>query len=138
MAFRNPPDEVVRDILASPKRIAVVGCSPDAGRDSHRIAKLLLERGHDVVPVNPQSSAVLGRTCYPSLRDVPGPVDMVDVFRRSEHVAEIVDDAIAIGAKIVWTQLGVGDEAAAAKAEAAGLTVVMDRCPAIEYRRLFR
>ncbi len=137
MAFRNPPDEIIREILASPKRIAVVGCSPDPLRDSHRIASLLVERGHDVVPVNPDAAEVLGRKCYASLGDVPGKVDMVDVFRRSEHVAAIVDDAIALGAKIVWTQLGVGDEAAAAKAEAAGLTVVMDRCPAIEYRRLF-
>jgi predicted CoA-binding protein len=137
MAFRNPPDETIREILASPKRIAVVGCSPDPRRDSHRIASLLVERGHDVVPVNPEGTEILGRKCYASIRDVPGGIEMIDVFRRSEHVAAIVDDAIAIGAKIVWTQLGVGDEAAAAKAEAAGLTIVMDRCPAIEYRRLF-
>ncbi len=137
MGFRNPPDETIREILATPKRIAVVGCSPDPGRDSHRIASLLADRGHEVVPVNPEVAEVLGRKCYASLRDVPGRIDMVDVFRRSEHVASIVDDAIAAGARIVWTQLGVGDEVAAAKAAAAGLTVVMDRCPAIEYRRLF-
>jgi uncharacterized protein len=137
MHFENPPDDVIRDLLSHPMRIAVVGCSPDPRRASHRVARLLIEKGHEVVPVNPEEQEILGRKSYPSLRDVPGPIDMVDVFRRSEHVAEIVDDAIETGAKIVWTQLGVGDDAAAGKALAAGLTVVMDRCPAIEYTRLF-
>jgi uncharacterized protein len=138
MAFRNPSDETIRDILAHPKRIAVIGCSPDPTADSHRIAELLIERGHDVVPVNPRARQILGRECYPTLSDVPGDVDMVDVFRRSEYVGAIVDEAIAKKAKIVWTQLGVGDEAAAARAQAAGITVVMNRCPSIEYRRLCR
>ena len=137
MGFQNPPDATIREILASPKRIAVVGCSPDPRRDSHQIARLLIDSGHDVVPVNPGADAILGRPCYPTLADVPGEVDMVDVFRRSEHVAEIVEQAIAKQAKIVWTQLGIGDDAAAAVAEAAGLTVVMNRCVATEYRRLF-
>lgn len=136
MAFSNPADDVIRDILAHPRRIAVVGCSPDPGRDSHRIARLLIARGHDVVPVNPQVDRVLERPCYPDLGSIPGGVEMVDVFRRSEAVAAIVGEAIAIGARILWTQLGVGDEAAAARAQAAGLTVVMNRCPAIEYPRL--
>jgi predicted CoA-binding protein len=117
--------------------VAVVGCSPNPERDSHRIAKLLQARGHRVIPVNPGQRSILGETCYASLRDIPEPVDMVDIFRRSEEVAPIVDDAIAVGARIVWMQLGVIDEQAAAKAQTAGLTVVMDRCPAIEYRRLF-
>jgi predicted CoA-binding protein len=86
--------------------------------------------------VNPLVERVLDRPCYPDLRSIPGGVEMVDVFRRSDAVAAIVDDAIAIGARIVWTQLGVGDEVAAARAQAAGLTVVMNRCPAIEYPRL--
>jgi predicted CoA-binding protein len=90
-----------------------------------------------VIPVNPGHQTILGETCYASLRDIPEQVDMVDIFRRSEHVAPIVDEAIEAGAKIVWMQLGVIDERAAAKAQHAGLTVVMDRCPAIEYRRLF-
>ena len=137
MAFTNPPDEVVRDVLARPRRIAVVGCSPDASRDSNRIARLLIAKGHEVVPVNPASGRILDRTCYPDLRSVPGGVEMVDVFRRSEFVAPVVDEAIAIGAKIVWLQLDVIDEAAAERAVAAGLTVIMDRCPAIEYPRLF-
>jgi len=137
MAFRNPSDDAIRDILSQRRRIAVIGCSPDPRRDSHRVARLLIEKGHEVVPVNPQATEILGRACFRSLSDVPGAIDMVDVFRRSEHVAEIVEQAIEKKAAIVWTQLGVGDEAAAARARAAGLIVVMDRCPAIEYRRLF-
>ena len=135
MAFRNPSDDVLRDILGRVRRIAVVGCSPDSSRDSHRIARFLIAKGYDVVPVNPRVREILDRVCYPSVRDVPGSIDMVDVFRRSD-VTEVVEQAIEKGAKIVWTQLGIGDERAAAAAQAAGLTVVMDRCPAIEYRRL--
>jgi len=137
MAFENPSDATIREILAGPKRIAVVGCSPDPSSDSHRIAELLMARGHDVVPVNPNAKEIFGRPCYPTLAAVPGDVDMVDVFRRSEHVAGIVEEAIDKKVKIVWTQLGVGDEAAAARAQAAGLTIVMNRCPSVEYRRLF-
>ena len=137
MAFQNPSDDTIKAVLAAPQTVAVVGCSPDPERDSHRIAKLLKARGHRVIPVNPGHQTILGETCYASLRDIPEPVDMVDIFRRSEHVAAIVDEAIEAGAKVVWMQLGVIDERAAAKAQSAGLTVVMDRCPAIEYRRLF-
>ena len=137
VAFENPPDEVIREILASPRRVAVVGCSPDPSRDSHRIARLLSEKGHAVFPVNPTSASILGQRCYAALADVPRPVGVVDIFRRSEFVGPIVDDAIAIGARVVWMQLGVIDVAAAERARTAGLTVVMDRCPAIEYRRLF-
>jgi len=136
-AFHNPPDSVIRDILAHPRRIAVVGCSPDPERDSHRIARLLMTKGHDVVPVNPQVREILGRGCFAALSDIPGPVDMVDIFRRADRAGAVVDEAIAVRAQIVWMQLGVIDEAAAARAQAAGLTVIMDRCPAIEYARLF-
>jgi predicted CoA-binding protein len=137
MAFQNPSDESIRTVLTTPQTVAVVGCSPNPERDSHRIAKLLQARGHRVIPVNPGSQTILGETCYASLKDIPEQIDMVDIFRRSEHVAPIVDEAIAVGVKIVWMQLGVIDEQAAAKAQQAGLMVVMDRCPAIEYRRLF-
>jgi len=137
MAFQNPSDQSIRAVLSAPQTIAVVGCSPNPERDSHRIAKLLQGKGHRVIPVNPGQQEILGETCYGSLKEVPEKVDMVDIFRRSEHVAPIVDEAIAIGARIVWMQLGVIDERAAAKAQQAGLLVVMDRCPAIEYRRLF-
>ena len=135
--FENPPDATIREILAAPKTIAVVGCSADPTRDSHRIARLLQLRGHRVIPINPAEREILGETCHPSLREVPARVDMVDVFRRSEFVAGIVADAIAIAAPILWLQLGVVDEQAALAARRAGLTVVMDRCPKIEYARLF-
>jgi predicted CoA-binding protein len=137
MAFQNPPDATIKALLATPRTVAVVGCSPNPERDSHRIAKLLQARGHRVIPVNPGQRSILGEACYANLRDIPEEVDMVDIFRRSEEVAPIVDEAIEVGAKIVWMQLGVIDAQAAAAAQAAGLTVVMDRCPAIEYRRLF-
>jgi len=136
-AFQNPPDMVIREILAHPRRVAVVGCSPDPHRDSHRIARLLMDKGHTVFPVNPHASGILGVTCYAALPDVPKPLEMVDIFRRTAEAGIVVDQAIAVGAKIVWMQLGVIDEAAAARAQAAGITVVMDRCPAIEYRRLW-
>ena len=135
--FQNPPDRVIRDILWQPRRIAVVGCSPDPHRDSHRIARLLLEKGHTVVPVNPGATMILGQQCYSTLRAVPHAVEMVDIFRRADQAGAVVDEAIALHARIIWMQLGVIDEAAAARAQAAGLTVVMDRCPAIEYRELF-
>ena len=135
--FANPPDDVVRDILATPKTIAVVGCSSNPLRDSHDIARLLQTRGHRVIPVNPAETEVLGERCWPSLRDVPERIDVVDVFRRPEFVAEVARDAVAIGARVLWLQLGVVDVGAALEARRAGLTVVMDRCPKIEYRRLF-
>ena len=135
--FHNPPDSVIRDVLATPRRIAVVGCSPNPARDSHRIARLLMEKGHMVVPVNPGAREILGQRCFASVREIPPAIDMVDIFRRADQAGTAVDDAIAVGAAIVWMQLGVIDTAAAARAQAAGLTVIMDRCPAVEYRRLF-
>ena len=135
--FQNPSDPQIREILATPRTVAVVGCSPDPNRDSHQIAALLKAKGHKVIPINPSCQAILGERCFASLREIPEPVDMVDVFRRPEFVDEIADDTIAIGASILWLQLGVINEPAARKAQTAGLTVVMDRCPAIEYRRLF-
>ena len=105
-------------------------------RDSHRIAALLQRRGHRVIPVNPNCDEVLGEKAYPTLGDIPESVDVVDVFRRSDRAGAHVDEAIAIGAKAVWLQLGVIDEEACERARAAGLQVVMDRCPAIEIPRL--
>jgi predicted CoA-binding protein len=134
--FQNPSDDVIRDILTKSRTIAVVGCSPKEYRDSHSIARLLIHRGHTVTPVNPGHRMILGRDCYRDLLSIPEPIEMIDVFRRSEYVPGIVDQAIQIGAKIFWTQLGVYHEEAAEKALAAGLTVIMNRCPAIEYRRL--
>jgi len=135
--FTNPADDTIRDVLTTPRSIAVVGCSPDPSRDSHQIATLLKAKGHTIIPVNPHCREVLGERCFPSLRQIPETVDMVDVFRRSEFVDQIAEDAVSIGASILWLQLGVIDETAAKKAYAAGLTVIMDHCPAIEYQRLF-
>ncbi len=135
--FHNPSDEVIREILRQPRTIAAVGCSPDSSRDSHRIAALLRTKGHKVIPVNPTCDSILGERCFATLTDIPQKVEMVDVFRRPEFVGEIADQAIAMGAEILWLQLEVINLPAARKAEEAGLTVVMDRCPAIEYRRLF-
>jgi predicted CoA-binding protein len=129
-------DPTVAHVLTAYKTWAVVGCSPSPARDSHRIAALLQARGYRVIPVNPNCAEILGETAYPSLGDIPEPVDVVEVFRRSEEAGVHVDEAIAIGAKAVWLQLGVIDEAAAERARAAGLEVVMDRCPAIELPRL--
>jgi predicted CoA-binding protein len=127
-------DDEVAAILAL-RRWAIVGCSPDPGRPSHGVARFLLARGYDVVPVNPNARELLGRPCHPSLGELPEPVDVVDVFRRSAHAGRHVDEAIAVGARAVWLQLGVIDHAAADRARAAGLLVAMDRCPAIELRR---
>ena len=135
--FVNPVDATIRDILATPRTIAVVGCSPDPSRDSHQIAALLKARGHTIIPVNPHCREVLGEQCFPSLRAVSAHIEMVDVFRRSQFVGQLAEEAIALDASILWLQLGVIDPVAARRAQAAGLTVVMDRCPAIEYRRLF-
>ena len=134
--FQNPENEVIRRILSERRTIAVVGCSPKPHRDSHLVASMLTRRGHRVIPVNPGHREILGLPCYPDLLSIPEPVYMVDVFRRSEHVPAIADSAVRIGAKVLWTQLGIWSEEAAAKAQRAGLIVVMDRCPAIEYRRL--
>ncbi|HEX3408677.1 MAG TPA: CoA-binding protein [Candidatus Binataceae bacterium] len=138
----NPSDQEIRAILSRPATVAVIGCSDNPDRDSLRIAMLLRDKGFRVIPVNPQLKSdalmsTLGERCYPDLASIPDPVEIVDVFRRSEFVAQIAEQAIAKGARVLWCQLGVIDLAAAQRARAAGLTVVMDRCPAIEYRRLF-
>ena len=132
------PDAYLRDILTGVRTIAVVGASPRRGRPSHGVMAYLQRRGYRAIPVNPNAAGgtIHGETCYASLAEVPEPIDMVDVFRRSEFVTRVVDEAIAAGAKVVWMQLGVGDDAAAARAEARGLKIVMNRCPAIEIPRL--
>ena len=142
MDFTNPPDSEIREILSRPTTLAVVGCSDNPARDSLRIAKLLKSRGFKVIPVNPQLGpdalrTQLGETCYPDLASIPEPVEIVDVFRRSEFVPEVVEAAIAKRAHILWCQLGVINLEAAHRAQKAGMTVIMDRCPAIEYSRLF-
>jgi predicted CoA-binding protein len=115
-------------ILDTYRVVAVVGLSPDAERPSFRVASYLKEQGYRIIPVNPQFSQILGEDCYPELTAIGEPVDVVDIFRRSEETPAIVDQAIAVGARAVWMQEGVVNETAAAKAREAGLLVVMDRC----------
>ena len=122
-------------ILESNKRIAMVGLSANPFRPSHFAAIYLLSEGYDVIPVNPREKQILGKPCYATLRDIPGPIEVVDIFRAPSAVPAIVEDAIALGAKVIWMQLGVIHEAAAERAREAGLEVVMDRCMKIEHAR---
>ena len=131
-------DDDIRAVLTDTRVWAVVGCSPAPRRDSHRIASLLQRRGYRVIPVNPAADEILGERCYASLHDIPASegVEVADLFRRSSAAGAHVDEAVAIGARAVWMQLGVIDSAAADRARAAGLQVVMDRCPKIDLPRL--
>ncbi len=127
----------LRRILRENRVIAMAGLSATWYRPSYFAAKYMLDHGYRVIPVNPSYQEVLGQKCYPSLRDIPEQVDIVDCFRKSEEIMPLAQDAIAIGAKVLWMQIGVINEAAAEKARKAGLEVVMDRCVKIEYARLF-
>ena len=134
------PDDLIRSVLTSVKSIAVVGASPNPARPSHGVTKFLVGKGFEVVAVNPghAGKTIASAPVVASLADLPQPVDMVDVFRRSEHLGGVIDEALALPdrPKVIWSQLGVRDDAAAARAEAAGITVIQDRCPAIEMPRL--
>jgi len=123
-------------ILNKYSTVAMVGLSPDPRRPSYRVASYLLRHGYVVIPVNPETQEIFGKTSYPDLNSVPEPIEIVDIFRRSEEVMPIVDEAIKIGAKVVWMQEGVIDEEAALRARDAGLLVVMDRCMLKEHKRL--
>jgi predicted CoA-binding protein len=123
-------------ILNSSQTVAIVGLSPKPDRPSYKVASYLKEQGYKVIPVNPTKNEMLGETCYPDLASIPEPVDVVDIFRRSEEVLPIVKEAIQIGAKAVWMQEGVINEEAAARARKAGLMVAMDRCMRKEHRKL--
>jgi len=127
---------VIRKVLRDSKTIAVVGLSPKPHRPSHQVASYLMNAGYTIVPVNPGQDMILGQTCYPNLRAIPVSVDMVDIFRRPEAVLPIVEDGIAIGARCIWMQEGIINNEASAKAEAAGLTVIMDRCTKIDHMNL--
>ena len=124
------------EVLNSSRVIAVVGLSAKPDRPSYRVASYLKENGYKIIPVNPGEEEILGNVCYPDLVSIPEPVDVVDIFRRSEEVPAIVEEAIKIGAKVVWMQEGVINEEAAARAEKAGLVVVMDRCMLKEHQKL--
>src|SRR3984885_11170898 len=131
-------DQQIRRILSTVRTIAMVGASTNWNRPSYFVMKYLQGKGYRVIPVNPSAAGqeLQGELVYASLRDVPEPIDMVDIFRPSNAVPPIVEDAIAIGAKVVWMQLGIRNDAAAERAEAAGLEVIMNRCPKIEFGRL--
>ncbi len=136
--MRVDDDEKIREILKTARSIAVVGASPKPWRDSGNIARFLREQGYTVFPVNPSYTEIDNQRCYPTLQHLPVSIDVVDVFRRPDVLLPIVDDAIAIRARVLWCQLGVVNEEAAERAVNAGMDVVMDHCIAIEYRRLVR
>ncbi len=131
-------ERLAEQILKTAKTIAIVGLSPNPQRDSHEVGRYLQAQGYRIIPVNPQADEILGERSYATLADVPGGVDVVDIFRRPEHVPAIVETAIDKGIPAIWMQPGVANEEAAARARAAGLQVVMDRCMMVEHRGLSR
>jgi len=134
--YTNPPDDEIRRILQTYKKVAVVGLSSNPGRASHGVARFLQGQGFKVIPVNPKETEILGEKAYPDLNSIPEKFEIVDIFRKSEHVPAIVDEAIKAGAKVVWMQEGVVNHDAAVKASESGLIVVMDRCMLKECRAL--
>jgi predicted CoA-binding protein len=134
--YTNPPDDEIRRVLQTYKKVAVVGLSSNPGRASHGVARYLQGQGFKIIPVNPGEAEILGEKAYPDLSSIPEKFEIVDIFRRPEHVPAIVDEAIKAGAKVVWMQQGVINHDAAIKASESGLTVVMDRCMLKECRVL--
>ena len=134
MSFTNPTREEIKGILKQAGNIAIVGLSDKSDRTSYMVAYAMQKRGYRIIPVNPTASGteILGETCYASLQDIPEPIDIVNVFRRAEYCAEVAREAVAIGANVLWLQLGIVSDEAAAIAEERGLTVIMDRCIKIE------
>ena len=128
MAHANPSDSALKQLLTDATTIAVVGASSNAEKASYGIMQKLQSAGYKVIPVNPRETEILGERSYPSLADVPAPIDIVDVFRRAEDTPGIADEAVKVGAKALWLQTGIVSEDAAARAESGGLTVVMDAC----------
>jgi hypothetical protein len=126
----------IRRLLKKYRNIAIVGLSPKANRPSHQVAVYLLAAGYNIVPVNPGQPEILGQKCYPDLEAIPGPIEIVDIFRRAEDVLPIVRSAIKVGARVIWMQQGIVNQEAAGLAEKAGLTVIMDRCLKIEHHNL--
>jgi predicted CoA-binding protein len=134
----NPPSEQIKAILEKYKTVAIVGLSPKPERDSYKVAKYLKENHYRIVPVNPGQKEILGEKCYPNLKAIPFPIDVVDIFRKPEAISPVVDDGIEIGAKVVWMQLGLAHNQAADKARKAGLEVVMNKCIKIEHVNMER
>ena len=137
MAIDGLTNDDIKHTRDQVKTIAVVGLSPKPHRASHQVALYLQQQGYQIIPVHPQHETILGLTCYPNLASIPMDIDMVDCFRSSESMPTLADEVIAKGAKVMWMQLGIYHADAAATARAAGITVVMDRCPIIEFRKFF-
>jgi hypothetical protein len=134
----NRSSEEIRAVLENYKTVAIVGLSPNPKRDSHKVAKYLKENHYEIVPVNPGQKEILGETCYPNLKAIPFPVDVVDIFRKPDAIPPVVDDAIEIGAKLVWMQLGLVHNQAADKARKAGLEVIMNKCIKTEHMNMLK
>lgn len=132
----NPGEDKLREILGSNPVIAVVGLSPKPDRDSHQVAKYLLQHGYRIIPVHPKADEILGQKAYPDLASIPKKIDIVDVFRRPEYCEPIAQAAVEAGAKVLWLQSGIRNEQAASIAAHAGLTVIQDRCIKIDHHRL--
>lgn len=132
MSYVHPSREEIKKILEQSTTIAVVGLSDDPSKTSHMVSEAMQQKGYKIIPVNPNASAILGETSYASLKDVPVPIDIVNVFRRPEHTPPIAEEAVAVGAKILWLQLGISNEAAAKIASEGGLQIIMDRCIKVE------
>lgn len=133
MPFQNPSREAIKEILVNAKNIAVVGLSDKLDRESYMVSEAMQKKGYRIIPVNPMvNGTILGEACYKSLADIPEPVDIVNVFRRSEQTVPVAEEAVRIGAKVLWLQLGIYNEEAADIAKAGGLEVIMDRCIKVE------
>ncbi len=137
MPDSNPVTEDIKELLKNARTIAVVGLSDNPEKDSYRIAQYLIEKGYNVIPVNPGKKEILGRTCYPNLSSIPEKIDVVDIFRPVESIPPIVDEAIQVGAKAVWMQLGLAHPEAAEKARNAGIEVIQSKCIKVEHSKIF-
>lgn len=132
MSYVHPSREEIKQILLDAQTIAVVGLSDDPSKTSHMVSEAMQAKGYRIIPVNPKATSILGETSYASLKDIPFPIDIVNVFRRPEHTPPIAEEAVAIGAKVLWLQLGIANEEAATIAAEGGLTAIMDRCIKVE------
>ena len=138
MNWQNPDDEMFTKLLRNAKTIAVYGCSPKPDRTSHQITAFLIEKGYEVYPVHPKAETILGRKCYAKLADIPVHIDIVDVFRKAEFTEEVAKQAVEIGAGAFWLQLGIVNEKSWQIANEGGVMAIMDRCIAIDHRRLIQ
>ncbi|MFB5663114.1 CoA-binding protein [Alteribacillus sp. HJP-4] len=134
--IKNPSQEEIKDILNRSRRIAVVGLSNNPERTSYQVSKVMQEAGYEILPVNPTIKEALGQPAYASLTEIEGPVDIINVFRRSEHLPEVAEEAAGLDCEVFWAQLGLSNEKAYETANGAGMTVIMDKCIKVEYQRI--